>query len=146
MQSESDKVPSLRVKPRLKVFQPIELITNKGCVRGHLLDVSVGGALVHTQSAPAQGSFVKLTIIGEVQLARVVWTNGPRFGAAFVFALLETQVQQLIGLPTGLGTRLVDGDSSVRKVAKPLKDTTDLERSPSAPRETTTTGNASPDH
>ena len=91
------KRKNLRAKPRLKIFQPIELHTERGCVRAHLLNVSTTGALVHTQSAPGKGSVVKLTIAGEVRSARVVWTNGPRFGAAFVRAFLDTQIQQLVG-------------------------------------------------
>ena len=96
MRSECTKVQNLRVASRLKVFQPVELHTDKGCVRAHLLNVSATGALVHTPSPPDPGSVVKLTINGGLRAARVVWTDGARLGISFARALLETQVQQLI--------------------------------------------------
>ena len=91
-----DDVRSLRGHPRLKVFQPIEMHAGTVPLRAHLLDLSASGALVHSATAPAPGTPVRLTIGGLMRSARVVWQDGVRFGIAFVVPLREVEVERML--------------------------------------------------
>jgi PilZ domain len=91
-----DDVRSLRRQPRLKVFQPIEIHVGTTPLRAHLLDLSASGALVHSTTAPATGTPLRLTLGGLVRTARVVWRDGVRFGIAFTVPLCETEVERAL--------------------------------------------------
>jgi len=96
VQNGIDKARSLRARPRLKVFQPVEIYAGVAPLRAHLLDLSVSGALVHSSAAPAPGTPLRLRIGGLVRTARVVWQDGLRFGIAFALPLLETEVERAL--------------------------------------------------
>lgn len=97
-----DDVRSLRGHPRLKVFQPIEMHAGMVPLRAHLLDLSASGALVHSATAPAPGTPVRLTIGGLMRSARVVWRDGVRFGIAFIVPLREIEVERMLAPPITL--------------------------------------------
>ncbi len=92
-----DDVRSLRGQPRRKIFQPVDLHAAGRALRAHLLDLSASGALVHSTTAPAPGTPLRLTLDGSVRTARVVWREGVRFGIAFALPLGEAEVARVLG-------------------------------------------------
>lgn len=90
--SRYDGTATRRRQPRLKLFQPTTMAVAADMMRVHLLDLSIGGALIHCSTPPAAGAAVRLDWAGRMRTARVVWVNGTRFGIAFSLALHEDQV------------------------------------------------------
>jgi hypothetical protein len=85
-----------RAAPRYKLFQPTAMTTPSGTARVHLLNLSTGGALVHAADPPPAGSLLRLQCGTEQRVARVAWSRGRRFGAAFSLPLSEAQVEALL--------------------------------------------------
>ncbi|MEG3147560.1 PilZ domain-containing protein [Sphingomonas sp. RT2P30] len=84
---------------RWKTFLPIALDSSQGSARGHVLNLSAGGALVHSATAHRVGTIVRLTL-GDFQLSgRVAWRDGERFGVAFMTALPDFTVERAIAVP-----------------------------------------------
>jgi hypothetical protein len=96
MVTDRDDVRSLRGQPRRKVFLPIEIYAGTTPLRAHLLDLSVSGALVHSVTAPAPGTPVRLMVGGMVRSARVMWQDEVRFGIAFMLPLREVEVERML--------------------------------------------------
>jgi hypothetical protein len=96
MIGREDGAHHLRASPRYKLFQPTEMTTAAGVTRVHLLNVSAGGALVHAPEPPSPGALLRLQCGDEQRVARVAWSKGPRFGAAFSLPLTDEQVQSLL--------------------------------------------------
>ena len=87
----------LRTSPRIKIFQPAELIEADGRTRRvHLLNVSTGGALVYGDATPQVGDVVRLTCGMPLGVARVQWTNGRSFGVAFAAPLAGPEIEALM--------------------------------------------------
>ena len=87
---------TLRARPRVKVFQPVELRIEGTARRGHLLDVSASGALVHAPVPPLAGASVVLVLGTVPHAARVMWLEGTRFGLAFTFRLSEIELERIL--------------------------------------------------
>jgi hypothetical protein len=81
-----------RATPRLKVFEPAEMRVGLTTERVHLLDLSFGGALVHSVAPPAVGATVRIACAGTTRLARVVRRDGDRFGVQFMLPLTKDQL------------------------------------------------------
>lgn len=97
MTDHDDDVRRLRAKPRLKLFHPTELRDAEGAVqRAHLLDLSATGALVHAAEPPASDTTVQLLVDGALRAARVMWTDGRRFGLHFRLPLSDAQVSAVL--------------------------------------------------
>jgi len=86
-----------RIKPRIKLFEPSEMLVGAEVARVHLLDLSTGGAQLHRRAAPPPvGAMVQLACGGtRFRLARVTWARGNRFGVAFTMPLSERQVADI---------------------------------------------------
>lgn len=65
-------------------------------VRIHLLDISIGGALVHAADPPETGTRITLDCAGIVRAAVVRWVVASRFGVAFDQPLSEAEVEAVI--------------------------------------------------
>lgn len=112
MPNDQQDMRALRAKPRLKIFQPVELDAGAGPLRAHLLDLSTTGALVHANSAPTLGASVRLLIEGQPpRAARVMWCNGARFGIAFTTPLADAQVEAVLRSQRGAAPRKPDTTS-----------------------------------
>lgn len=92
-----DDARSQRGQPRHKIFQPVDMRADGRALRAHLLDLSASGALVHSATAPAPGTPLRLTIGGAERTARVIWCDGVRFGIAFTRPLDEAEVARVLG-------------------------------------------------
>jgi hypothetical protein len=69
---------------RWKTFLPVRLERGDGAARGHILNLSVGGALVHSSVAHEPGTIVRVTL-GDFHISgRVAWRRGDRFGLTFL--------------------------------------------------------------
>lgn len=91
-----DGARHLRAAPRYKVFQPTEMRGADGVKRVHLLNLSVGGALVHADEAPALGTVLSVRCGGALISARVAWAAGRRFGVAFDTTLAHSVVERVL--------------------------------------------------
>ena len=83
-----------RIEPRVKLFQPATMEGGAGAARVHLLNLSRGGALLHSEAAPQVGELVELS--GGLGTARVAWRGERRFGVAFVRALAGAKVAEML--------------------------------------------------
>ncbi|MDH7974366.1 PilZ domain-containing protein [Sphingomonas sp. AR_OL41] len=83
---------------RWKTFLPVALDSSQGGARGHILNLSAGGALVHSATTHHVGTIVRLSL-GDFQLSgRVAWRAGERFGVAFLTALPDLTVERAIAV------------------------------------------------
>lgn len=82
----------LRATPRYKLFEPTELVVCGPKLRVHMLNLSVGGALIHGAEPPTSGTRVRLRCGLDHLSAKVAWTNGSRFGLTFLVPLNDNQV------------------------------------------------------
>lgn len=85
-----------RRAPRIKLFHQAELKGSAGTQRVHLLNVSVGGALVYAESPPAVGELVWLDCGVTLGDGRVAWRSGRQFGVTFAQAMESSQIDALI--------------------------------------------------
>ncbi len=81
-----------RNRPRFKLFQPATMVIDGRLTRVHLLDLSASGALIHHAAPPPAGIVVKLECAGRMRMARIVWSQGTRFGISFALPLSDHQV------------------------------------------------------
>ncbi len=86
-----------RTAHRHKTFEPITLVTERGDLRAHVLNVSTTGALIHAAGGPAAGERCTLFLAGREVAAEVIWVGGPRFGVAFRGALTPDELARLLG-------------------------------------------------
>jgi hypothetical protein len=90
--------------PRLKVFQPAEMLCGAFFERVHLLNLSATGALIHGDTPPAEGTKIRLLCGFPLGEARVAWTKGKYFGVAFDRALPDIQLDTILNA----GSELVE--------------------------------------
>ncbi len=81
---------------RHKVFLPAELTGADGAVRVHLLNLSSTGALIHAEVPPIPGMTVRMRCGGATWSARVMWTQGKRFGIMNQTPLTPAQTAALV--------------------------------------------------
>lgn len=97
MPKEDRNGAHLRTSPRIKIFQPAELIDAAGRGRRvHLLNVSTGGALVYGDASPEVGDEVRLVCGMPLGSARVQWTCGRSFGVSFATPLAAAEIEALV--------------------------------------------------
>ncbi len=84
--------PSGRVEPRLKVFQVARLDGNASSLRCHVLNVSLGGALIHCPAGLNGDAQVTVKTLAFERLATVCWRDGPRFGVRFSPSLNDQEL------------------------------------------------------
>lgn len=82
----------LRARPRRKIFYPTQMRIGLWNARVHLLDLSASGALVHCATPIAMGTLIRIECAGMARSARVVWSEGERFGVQFFAPLSDAQV------------------------------------------------------
>jgi len=81
--------------PRTRIFRPARLLSCGDTDNIHLLDVSRGGALAHSQSPRTPGEIVWLRV-GVMEIStRVVWVRGKRFGSEFLTKLTDAQLKMI---------------------------------------------------
>lgn len=85
-----------RANPRLKLFQPAEMVIDADTRRVHLLDLSCGGAQVHASTPPPVGARVGIAVRHSLGHGRVAWVRGNRFGVKLAASLSEGQVAEII--------------------------------------------------
>lgn len=86
----------MRATSRIKIFQPAEMERAGVERRVHLLNISLGGALVYADSAPEPGEEIRLTSGIPLGTARVQWCSGQRFGVAFRNPLSPEQLAAIV--------------------------------------------------
>jgi hypothetical protein len=86
----------LRAQPRLKLFEPTEMENGPASTRAHLLNLSTGGALVHSVAPPARGQDIRLALGGAPRQARVMWVEERRFGVSFRVPLSPGQLNDIV--------------------------------------------------
>lgn len=102
MGSRLDGAHHLRAAPRYKLFQPTNVSVAGLENRAHLLNLSVGGALLYSQDAPAPGTNVRVWCGGDLLSARVVWREDRRFGLAFSTPLAHAKIAEVIAAQDAL--------------------------------------------
>ncbi|WP_236617665.1 PilZ domain-containing protein [Sphingobium ummariense] len=88
-----------RAATRHKLFEPIVMRMRGTPQRAHLLDLSVGGALVHCEAPPLAGAWLMIETTEFVSGARVVWVRAKRFGIQFDAPIADAIVQRMIRSP-----------------------------------------------
>ena len=83
-----------RTASRYKLFKPDTIDVRGRSARVHVLNLSVGGALVYAAEPLAKGSRLRLALCDRE--ARVVWSNGKRFGISFDRPIPLDQVQSIV--------------------------------------------------
>jgi len=97
MQTSDKDGARRRSAPRIKIFQPAEIVCGAGAPqRVHLLNISTGGALVYGDIAPEVGAQVQLSCGTALGSARVQWSSGRRFGVAFAEPIGAKQIDELV--------------------------------------------------
>lgn len=98
MFSNATSMPSDRSEraPRHKIFEPVAIFVSDQGIRGHLLNISTTGALVHSEMAPEPGTAVTLVADGDQHKACVIWGEGRRFGIAFDRRISGTAIARLL--------------------------------------------------
>ena len=81
---------------RHKVFLPAELIGPDGTTRVHILNLSATGALIHADAPPMTGATVRLSCGAIGWGARVMWSQGKRFGIMNQVPLTIAQTATLV--------------------------------------------------
>ena len=101
MYREQADVRLLRARPRLKVFHTVEIRHAGGTVRGHLLDLSGGGALAYCAQPPTVGADILVMLGDRLHSGTVVWRDGRRFGIAFAFRMTDAEIDHVIAQEAG---------------------------------------------
>lgn len=83
-----------RTASRYKLFKPDTIDVRGRSARVHVLNLSVGGALVYAAEPPAKGARLRLALCDRE--ARVVWASGKRFGISFDQPIALDQVQSIV--------------------------------------------------
>ena len=94
--SVADQQQEQRRAPRIKLFHQAELSGSAGTQRVHLLNVSVGGALVYAETPPAVGEPVRIDCGVALGEGRVAWRSGRQFGVTFAKKMDSSQIDALI--------------------------------------------------
>ena len=82
----------LRAEPRMKVMLTGELSSRRGSFPCRVLDISRGGACLHTDRAHEEGEELCFRR-GELQVqARIVWSRGRRLGIRFDEPIRATEL------------------------------------------------------
>lgn len=81
---------------RRKLFEPVQLRCGRVSVRAHLLDLSVTGALAHSDRPPAPGDHVLIEGASLGVAGRVMWVRDKRFGVHFDLPLTNVIVDRAV--------------------------------------------------
>jgi hypothetical protein len=97
---ELPDVRPARASTRRKLFQPVEVHTTAGRLRGHLLDLSERGAMLHVPGLPPAARTVTVHSGAVQRVARVAWLDGQRCGVAFARPLSAAELEALVAVGT----------------------------------------------
>lgn len=89
---------------RLKVFQPVRIRMARDTMRGHLLNLSLTGAMIHCEPVLAIGTTMLVDLCGTFHSARVVRAEGKRHGIVFHVGLRNIHVDAVLGAAKSLTT------------------------------------------
>tara|TARA_R110000868_G_scaffold256565_2_gene513354 strand:- start:144 stop:440 length:297 start_codon:yes stop_codon:yes gene_type:complete len=81
---------------RLKLFEPVLLRVQGLPVRAHLLDLSMTGALAHSDNPPQVGDHVVIEASALSVAGRVMWVRAKRFGIHFDFPLPQPTIDRVV--------------------------------------------------
>ena len=85
-----------RCERRLKVFRVVELDHRGDRSRGHIINISSAGALVHTAEPFALGALVDLQITDCSRRTRVVWRSDRYVGIKFLDAIDDQVLMDIV--------------------------------------------------
>lgn len=86
-----------RVLPRRKTFAPVALEVDANCYRAHMLNLSAGGACLHSHCTLRAWTKVVVDVRGRKLEGRVSWVAGDRFGVRFTTPLTAAEVDLIAG-------------------------------------------------
>ncbi|WP_311268930.1 PilZ domain-containing protein [Sphingobium sp. WCS2017Hpa-17] len=93
-------ITALGMRPRSaarhKLFEPLAIRHGGLSCRAHMLDLSVGGALLHADHPPPVGAAVLIEGPELTAGAHIVWTRGKRFGIRFDMPLCDRALQSML--------------------------------------------------
>ncbi len=92
----SDRRLGLRAFPRDKIFEPANVAVGATSVRVHMLDVSQGGARVHSVAPLSVGDRVMLSWRDQSRIASVAWSRDSKSGLRFDLPLTQPQMAMLV--------------------------------------------------
>lgn len=92
-----DQAPVPRAVARRKTFEPIVLDLAGTKVRAHMLNLSTGGACLHSRCTLRAWQTVSIEVRGRVVRGRVSWIAGERCGVRFVQPLTASEVDAIAG-------------------------------------------------
>lgn len=95
--SSSTSVTQRRHAIRRKMFEPVALTWGDVEVRAHFLDLSISGALAHSETPPVVGRYISIEALGLRASGRVMWVKAKRFGIQFSEPLAQEDMDLLIG-------------------------------------------------
>jgi hypothetical protein len=87
---------SRRTAPRAKVFQRADLRLATSHARGHILNLSTRGALIHSAALPDAGRRIELLFAGLKRSCTIVWRSGRHAGVSFVNELTQSELTAAI--------------------------------------------------
>lgn len=86
-----------RAVPRRKTFELVALEVDGGTYRAHMLNLSLGGACLHSQCALKAWKRVVVDVRGRKLEGRISWVAGDRFGVKFTAPLTAAEVDRIAG-------------------------------------------------
>lgn len=89
-------IVSKRLHPRAKVFQPAEIQRQAVVARGHVINLSAGGALVHSPALLPTDRQILLRFAGLDRACVIVWRVDDRAGVRFIDRLTDEQLQRAV--------------------------------------------------
>ncbi|WP_420853397.1 PilZ domain-containing protein [Sphingomonas panacisoli] len=72
------------------------MITADSLTRVHLLNLSVGGALIYAADPPEPGTAIRVRCGAHLLPAQVAWKDHRRFGVTFVVPLTDADLNKTI--------------------------------------------------
>ena len=89
-------IVSKRADARAKVFQRAEVERQAVVTRGHILNLSAGGALVHSPAIPVAERRIGLRFAGMERRCTVVWRIGQQAGVRFLDKLSDGELRRAV--------------------------------------------------
>ena len=84
-----------RSAARFKIFQPAKISADGVQHRGHVLNVSATGAMVHAVLDVVVGSLIRICVTGLDRRAIVTWKNASIIGVRFTRSISSTQIETM---------------------------------------------------
>jgi hypothetical protein len=84
-----------RSAARFKVFQPATIGADGVRRRGHILNVSTTGAMVHAAVEVVVGSLIRICVVGLERTGTVTWKSTTKLGVRFTRPISVKQIDDL---------------------------------------------------